>query len=642
MPEANNFNREQPKDSPRQASQSSLEALGGKSFDLSSLLTSRQSPASIHKVVRTELDSNDDFSDIIQLSDAAEQLRKPMMFPGLSKFSLASRSKEKKSAPKMQGSMDFDKMTATASLTHLSSRPASAAQVSTSSKFSSRDFDDLISVTSPTRKSFEVKSAPVDDFDEIAAMADAAEKLRKPLKLSSSVSKASKSNLVSKSSSDFDEVTATVPHSGIFRKSSNVSAPTSKERSSSVPGSSDFDEITAMTKGSDYSRKPLKLSASLISKSKSTAESGSVDFNDIEALAAESGQLRKPLMLNAPKIAASSPSDDFDEMASLANESENTRYQLKLSQPSFESTKKDAPTEASDRKLSKPESTKRSRNSDKELPAPPKDRRQSKEKSTRPVHSPRNSASKRPEDQGTTLATAESSKSGSKSTLSSMSRQSTSLEDILMNLPGNKNFAKKGDKLDFSLDELADLEDFLNDDDATVTRKAAKILSGSYAPTKSTAFVKENDAPKNEIKDKKSPAATMTKSIPVNSSKLDFGLSGKYSTETLRDFMLASSKTLTHLSLSRCQLTSVPEEVANLDQLVLLNLSHNQIKDLPEFLGKLKLIETLDLRRNLVEVLPLSLAKCRKLRKLALSNNQLCGVATLWPALNHVTDLDVA
>jgi Leucine-rich repeat (LRR) protein len=77
------------------------------------------------------------------------------------------------------------------------------------------------------------------------------------------------------------------------------------------------------------------------------------------------------------------------------------------------------------------------------------------------------------------------------------------------------------------------------------------------------------------------------------------------------------------LSLTGLGLSTVPEEVWQLQQLQTLNLYNNRLETLPEAIGNLKWLKYLNLEKNQLRELPASLGKLQRLQQLNLQTNQL-------------------
>jgi Leucine-rich repeat (LRR) protein len=80
---------------------------------------------------------------------------------------------------------------------------------------------------------------------------------------------------------------------------------------------------------------------------------------------------------------------------------------------------------------------------------------------------------------------------------------------------------------------------------------------------------------------------------------------------------------MTELSLSRNQLTTLPESIGELVNLTYLNLYHNQLQVIPESIGKLVNLTYLDLSYNQLTALPEPIGNLINLTNLYLHDNQL-------------------
>ena len=105
---------------------------------------------------------------------------------------------------------------------------------------------------------------------------------------------------------------------------------------------------------------------------------------------------------------------------------------------------------------------------------------------------------------------------------------------------------------------------------------------------------------------------------------------------------------LTDLALDSNKLTSLPESLAEAENLEYLDLHSNMISKLPAVLGQLSKLAILNLRNNFLVSLPSELGQLLSLRVLDLSDNQLCSLPTsiatlklsaLWLASNQARPL---
>jgi hypothetical protein len=90
------------------------------------------------------------------------------------------------------------------------------------------------------------------------------------------------------------------------------------------------------------------------------------------------------------------------------------------------------------------------------------------------------------------------------------------------------------------------------------------------------------------------------------------------------------------LSLDNNQITKLPPEIDNLNNLRELRLNNNQIKTLPPEIGKLINLQSLCLFDNQIKILPPEIGKLSNLRGLYLSNNQ---IKILPPEIGNLSNL---
>ena len=99
--------------------------------------------------------------------------------------------------------------------------------------------------------------------------------------------------------------------------------------------------------------------------------------------------------------------------------------------------------------------------------------------------------------------------------------------------------------------------------------------------------------------------------------------------------------TVYKLSLSNNQLTSLPESIGNLTNLVQLDLSSNQLTSLPESIGNLTNLQTLILVINQLTILPESIGKLSNLKVLFLGYNQITSLPESIGNLKNLVQLDL-
>ena len=96
---------------------------------------------------------------------------------------------------------------------------------------------------------------------------------------------------------------------------------------------------------------------------------------------------------------------------------------------------------------------------------------------------------------------------------------------------------------------------------------------------------------------------------------------------------------LERLSLSDNNLTTIPENIGDLDSLVSLSLKNNQLTTLPESIGDLSSLEYLRLNGNQLTSLPESIGDLSSLEDLNLDNNQLTTLPESIGDLSSLTSL---
>jgi hypothetical protein len=98
---------------------------------------------------------------------------------------------------------------------------------------------------------------------------------------------------------------------------------------------------------------------------------------------------------------------------------------------------------------------------------------------------------------------------------------------------------------------------------------------------------------------------------------------------------------LTTLDLGNNRLTKLPESIGGLNALTILSLSDNRLTTLPELIGGLNALTVLDLFNNQLTKLPESIGGLNALRDLNLSNNQLTKLPESIGGLNALTFLNL-
>ena len=98
---------------------------------------------------------------------------------------------------------------------------------------------------------------------------------------------------------------------------------------------------------------------------------------------------------------------------------------------------------------------------------------------------------------------------------------------------------------------------------------------------------------------------------------------------------------VTHISLKKHGLKSVPNCLTQIANLISLDLSNNHLTELPEAIGQLSKLEELDLGGNQLTELPESLGKLRNMKKLSAANNLLKSVPESMDNLTQMLHLSL-
>lgn len=99
--------------------------------------------------------------------------------------------------------------------------------------------------------------------------------------------------------------------------------------------------------------------------------------------------------------------------------------------------------------------------------------------------------------------------------------------------------------------------------------------------------------------------------------------------------------TTQNLDLSDNQLTSLPAEIAQIENLTGLDLSYNQLSSLPAEIGQLQNLTELDLNRNQLTSLPAQTGQLQNLTTLSLGDNQLSSLPAEIGQLQNLTYLNL-
>ena len=100
---------------------------------------------------------------------------------------------------------------------------------------------------------------------------------------------------------------------------------------------------------------------------------------------------------------------------------------------------------------------------------------------------------------------------------------------------------------------------------------------------------------------------------------------------------VADGEKLTHVDLSNCGLTSIPEAIFELgDSLELLNLGGNNLFELPDAMLKLQKLRILFFAQNKFQNIPIILGKLSSLFMLSFKSNQVSYIdgSSLSPSIN--------
>ncbi len=88
-------------------------------------------------------------------------------------------------------------------------------------------------------------------------------------------------------------------------------------------------------------------------------------------------------------------------------------------------------------------------------------------------------------------------------------------------------------------------------------------------------------------------------------------------------YFVESEGFIVTLTLNDLNLKSLPEELAELKEIVVLNLANNNFKRVPEVIQKITKLSILDMAFNQLNEIPKWLGELGNLRELRLNNNQL-------------------
>nr|KAJ3410696.1 hypothetical protein HK105_002837 [Polyrhizophydium stewartii] len=104
---------------------------------------------------------------------------------------------------------------------------------------------------------------------------------------------------------------------------------------------------------------------------------------------------------------------------------------------------------------------------------------------------------------------------------------------------------------------------------------------------------------------------------------------------------IGNMQMLLALVLERNNLTVFPDQIAHMTRLVKLNLSSNTIADVPEWIGSLTALTLLQLSQNWLEEVLESIGELRRLTRLMLDKNQLRTLPQSLLKLENLTELEL-
>ncbi len=101
-------------------------------------------------------------------------------------------------------------------------------------------------------------------------------------------------------------------------------------------------------------------------------------------------------------------------------------------------------------------------------------------------------------------------------------------------------------------------------------------------------------------------------------------------------------KTLTTLDVTYNVIKSVPETISNLNQLTTLNLSFNELEEMPKALCQLKKLTALDITSNPIKRIPKEIKNLHQLSTLRVANTMLEELPSFVCQLKRLANLDVS
>lgn len=99
---------------------------------------------------------------------------------------------------------------------------------------------------------------------------------------------------------------------------------------------------------------------------------------------------------------------------------------------------------------------------------------------------------------------------------------------------------------------------------------------------------------------------------------------------TFQQSLQTKLKALTHMDLSNCKVSALPEALCDLTALQYFEASNNQLTCLPSSIGNLKSLSKLVLPHNKLTMLPLSFSELSALEFLNVSHNEMKSIPTCF------------
>ena len=106
-------------------------------------------------------------------------------------------------------------------------------------------------------------------------------------------------------------------------------------------------------------------------------------------------------------------------------------------------------------------------------------------------------------------------------------------------------------------------------------------------------------------------------------------------------YQIGQLQNLQTLYLYNNQLTTIPDQFGQLQNLQTLDLSYNQLTTIPDQLGQLQNLQTLELHNNQLTTIPDQLGQLQNLQTLKLHNNQLTTIPDQLGQLQNLQTLEL-